>query len=36
MLRSDHRELRNSKVKFMWWWWVVVGGGWYMVILVTR
>ena len=24
MLRSDHRELRNSKVKFMWW---VVGGG---------
>ena len=34
MLRSDHRELRNSKVKLMWvvvvgggggWWWVVVG-----------
>ena len=20
-LKSDHRELRNSKVKFMWWWW---------------
>ena len=25
MLRSDHRELRNSKVKLGW---VVVGGGW--------
>ena len=24
MLRSDHRGLRNSKVKLMWW---VVGGG---------
>ena len=24
MLRSDHRELRNSKVKLMW----LVGGGW--------
>ena len=24
MLRSDHRELRNRQVEFMWW----VGGGW--------
>ena len=32
MLRSDHRGLRNSKVKLMWWVVVVVGGGggwWY-------
>ena len=31
MLRSDHRELRNSKVKLGW---VVVvggGGGWWVV-----
>ena len=26
MLRSDHRELRNSYVKLGW---VVVGGWWY-------
>ena len=25
MLKSDHRELKNSKEKFMWWW--LVGGG---------
>ena len=35
MLKSDHRGLRNSKVKFRW-----VGGGgggwWYEVIIVTR
>ena len=24
MLRSDHRELRNSEVKLGWWWLVVV------------
>ena len=30
MLRSDLRELRNSKVKLGWWWWVVVGGGWWV------
>ena len=35
MLKSDHRELRNSKVKVRWvggggwWWW------WYEGILVT-
>ena len=28
MLRSDHRELRNSYVEFMW----VVGGGWWWVV----
>ena len=27
MLESDHRELRNSKVKFSWVGVVVVGGG---------
>ena len=37
MLKSDHRGLSNSKVKFKWVVVVVVGGGggWYEVILVT-
>ena len=30
MLRSDHRELRNSKVKLGW-----VGGGWWVVVVVV-
>ena len=28
MLRSNHRELRNSKVKLGW-----VGGGWWVVVV---
>ena len=45
MLRSDHRELRNSLVKLMWvvvvagggrWWWLeVVGGGMRQVVVVA-
>ena len=35
MLRSDHRGLRNSKVKLMWWWVVVVVGGGMQPITTT-
>ena len=33
MLRSDHREQRNSKVKLMWV--MVLGAGWVQIITVT-
>ena len=31
MLKSDHRELRNSKVKLMW-----VVGGWWWYEMITE